>query len=117
MSDDLSVDEQAEQIAPDAPHKVVIDCQTGKAEYVLLTEEEILSFERARQDAERRELEMQEKAAENQALRDSAIEKVSVAMGLTKEELDALIYNGDFNKIITNMATRPESASNTDSEV
>lgn len=73
----------------DTPKKIVVNCETGVAEEIELTAEEIAQLEadRATAEAERLERELQEAA--KLAARESALAKLA-ALGLTDEEIQAL---------------------------
>lgn len=73
----------------DTPKKIVVNCETGVAEEIALTAEEIAQLEadRATAEAERLERELQEAA--KLAARESALAKLA-ALGLTDEEIQAL---------------------------
>lgn len=73
----------------DTPKKIVVNCETGVAEEIELTAEEIAQLEADRAIAEAERLERETEEAAKLAARESALAKLA-ALGLTDEEIQAL---------------------------
>lgn len=73
----------------DTPKKIVVNCETGVAEEIELTADEIAQLETDRAQAEADRLAREEEAATKAAARESALAKLA-ALGLTDDEIAAL---------------------------
>lgn len=70
--------------------KVVVDCASGEVSYIPLTEEEIAEREALAAQAEQERLEREAAEAAKAAAKASAESKLA-ALGLTAEEISALL--------------------------
>jgi hypothetical protein len=69
--------------------KIVVNCETGEQETVVLTEEEIAEIETIRAKLEQEQAEELALQQEKEALKESANSKLK-ALGLTDEEIAAI---------------------------
>jgi hypothetical protein len=74
----------------DKPTKLIVDCSTGEQTIVELTDEEIAQLEADRQAAENNRLAREAAEADRAAKRSAAIAKLK-ALGLTEDEVTALL--------------------------
>lgn len=74
----------------DRPTKLIVDCSTGEQTIVELTDEEIAQAEADRQAAENDRLVREAAEADKASKRSAAIVKLK-ALGLTEDEVTALL--------------------------
>lgn len=74
----------------DKPTKLIVDCSTGEQTIVELTDEEIAQAEADRQAVENDRLAREAAEADKAAKRSAAIVKLK-ALGLTEDEVTALL--------------------------